>query len=115
MSWISGTLVFLLSLPVSVWFLASVLALVDEPDKTRPLVRLMLGICALLIVLMLSNRDFLYLFGAAFLTVTLLHAASFYGLRRVALSVPIFEEAPPPIPLIEDRDEPPEEGRISTT
>ncbi len=114
MSWLTGAAVFLVSLPLSVWFLASVLALVDEPDKTRPLVRLVLGVCVLLVVLMLSNRDFLYLFGAAFATVTILHTISFYGLRRAALRVPIYEEAPPPIPLVEDRDEPPEEAETSS-
>ena len=105
MSWVVGTLVFLIALPVSVWFLASILSVVDEPGKTRPLVRLVLGVCALLVLLILTNRDYLYLMAAAFVIVTLLHVASFYMLRRSALHVPIYEEAPPPIPLIEDRED----------
>lgn len=100
-AWIS-LLAFLFALPFAVWFLANIAAVIDEPDKAKPLVRLTLSVCAVLVILMLTDRALLNALLAAFATVTLLHLGAFFLVRKRLVGVPIYEEEPPEIPLVEE-------------
>jgi hypothetical protein len=78
---VTGVLVFLLALPLSVYLIAGVLAIIDSPSRSRALAgfTLRLGIFALLVAITpAQNRLWI---GAAFLTVLVLHAATTAGIR----------------------------------
>ncbi len=103
MSLWASALAFLFALPFSVWLLANLAAVIDEPDKAKPLVRLTLSVCAVLVVLMLTDRSLLTALGIAFGIVAFLHLVTFYLLRYRLLGAPIYEEQPPEIPLVDDK------------
>ena len=98
----ASALAFLLALPFSVWLLANLAAVIDEPDKTKPLIRLTLSICLVLVILLFTDRTLLSILTAAFTVVSLLHLGAFYLIRKRMLGAPIYEEEPPDIPLVEE-------------
>jgi len=96
------TLAYLISLPLSVWLLATLCALIDEPNPIYPLLRLIASICVILILLMATDRTLatplLYAFG----TVVVLHLLGFWLLRKISIGVPIYEAVPPPAATTSD-------------
>lgn len=87
---------FLLSLPLSVWLLATLYALIDEPNPIVPLLRLITGLCVMLILLMATDRGLLTPLLYAFGTVVILHTLGFWILRKGSIGVTIYEQTPPP-------------------
>jgi hypothetical protein len=89
-------LVFLLSLPVCVWILASACAVIDEPQPARALVRLIAEICVLVALLLVTERDYIYPLAFAMFTVITLHVTAHTLVLRRGTGVPVYEQVPPP-------------------
>jgi len=89
-------LVFVLSLPVCVWVLASACAVIDEPQPSRALVRLIAEICVLVAILLVTERDFIYPLAFAMFTVITLHVTAHTLILRRGTGVPVYEQVPPP-------------------
>jgi len=87
---------FLIGLPLSVWLLAAVCAVFDEPKPMPALIRLIGFVCAILLLLLITDRAFIYPVGAALVIVTLLHLLGFWAIRHFALTVPVFQRQPVP-------------------
>ena len=92
MKWI----IFLLSLPVSVYIYASILAVIDASTKVRPLVRLVTVCCLVLIAVTLTEPDFLMPMLYSLITVVAIHWVAFYAVRQWGLGMPIYRNSPPP-------------------
>ena len=77
----TGVLVFLVALPLSVYLIAGILSIIDGPNRSRALVgfTLRLGVSALLIAL--TPADDRIWIGGAFLTVLMLHTVTTAGIR----------------------------------
>jgi len=101
MMWV---VVFLLGLPVCVWLLASACAVIDEPQPLRALVRVIAEICVLVVLLLLTERDYVYPLGVAMVTVIALHLAAHAFLLRRGTGVPVYQQVPPPGERSEDDD-----------
>ena len=93
---------FLFGLPISVWLLSALCSIIDEPSPVFAVLRLVVGICVVLILLLVTDRALLTPLVYAFVTVTLLHISAFWLLRARGVGVPIFERTPPPTPLLLD-------------
>ena len=96
MSALVSVLVFLVSLPLSVWLLSHILGLLDEDAQTRPLIRIALTAIAVLTFLLLTERGLWVPMAGAFALVTVLHVAYFYAFRSALLGVPLYDRSPPP-------------------
>ncbi len=92
-------LVFVIGLPVSVVLLANLFALLDEPDKAAPLVRVAANLCILLALLLLLGRQYLYPLALALLTVALLYISIFYLARWFGLGVERYGDMPLQTPV----------------
>ena len=97
-AWIIGLFI---GLPVSVWLLAAVCAIIDEPAPLAPLARLSLAVCVILGLLLLTDRAYLYPLLVSGCVVVFLHSAAFFVATRSALGVPIYERAPAPTPILQ--------------
>lgn len=99
MVWLTG---LLLGLPFSVWLLATLCAIIDEPAPVPAMVRLSLGICLGLVVLLLTDAGLLYPLMTAFLVVVVMHVSGFFLVRALGTGVPVYERTPPHPPLLDD-------------
>ena len=97
--WLIG---LLLGLPFSVWLLATLCAIIDEPAPVPAMVRLSLGICLILAVLLLTDAELLYPLVTAFIVVVVMHLGSFFLVSGPGTGVPVYERTPPHPPLLED-------------
>ena len=93
---------FLFGLPISVWLLSALCSIIDEPSPVFSVLRLVVGICVVLVLLLITDRALLTPLVYAFVTVTVLHIGAFWLLRARGVGVPIFERTPPPTPLLLD-------------
>lgn len=77
----TGVLIFLVALPLSVYLIAGALSIIDGPNRSLALARftLRLGIFALLVALTPAQSR-LWI-GVAFLTVLVLHTMTIAGIR----------------------------------
>jgi len=91
----SEVAVYLISLPVAVYLLANLYALRDEHEKAVPLVRLAASLCAVLIILLVIGRGYLYPMLYAVLTIAIVYVAAFYLARGFALGVDSHADTPP--------------------
>jgi hypothetical protein len=91
-------LAFLLALPISVWLLSNVYSIIDEPSPVFAVLRLVVGICLVLVLLLITDRALLTPLAYALATVAVLHITAFWLLRAHAVGVPIFQRVPPPPP-----------------
>ena len=94
---------FLFGLPISVWLLSALCSIIDEPSPVFAVLRLVVGICVVLVLLLITDRALLTPLVYAFVTVTVLHISAFWLLRARGVGVPIFERTPPPTPLLLDQ------------
>ena len=92
----------MLGLPFSVWLLANFCALIDEPEPLPALVRSSLALCAVLILLLLTDTAFLYPLIVSFIIVVVLHVVSFLAMSKYGTGVPVYERIPPHPPLLDD-------------
>jgi len=99
MLWLIGVL---LGLPFSVWLLAALCALIDEPEPVPAMVRLSLGICGMLVLLLLTDADLLYPVLASFFLIVVLHVGGFFLVREFGTGVPVYERTPPRPPLLDE-------------
>ena len=88
---------FLVSLPIGVWLLAAVCTVVDEPNPIPAIIRLIGSVCVILLVMLATDRTLIVPFGAALMTVTLLHLFGFWALRHFCLGVPVIQRKPIPL------------------
>lgn len=91
---------FLIGLPISVWLLSALCSIIDEPSPVLAVLRLVVGICVVLILLLVTDRALLVPLAYAFVTITVLHISAFWLLRTRAVGVPVFQRTPPPTPLL---------------
>ena len=77
-----GVLVFLLALPLSVYVLAGMLAILDGGSRATALIGLSLRLAVLCLLVVLTPADSRVWIGAAFLTVLILHTGTAVWLRR---------------------------------
>jgi len=81
-----GALIFLLSLPVAVYFYAGIVALVDQSDPTQALVRLALRAILVFTLLLITPTGSGAWIGYAFLAVAVLHVVAQITLRHAVSS-----------------------------
>ena len=74
-------LVYLVSLPIAVASLASVLAVRDGINGSWAMIRLVLLAAVVLLIVWLAGQAALAAVGYAFATVVVLHVAGFYAAR----------------------------------
>jgi hypothetical protein len=98
-------LTFLIGLPLSVWFLATACAVIDEPQRTKPTVRLVTFVCVLLAVLLVTERQLIYPLLGAFGLVVGLHVLTFWFTSVFATGMPVYQQTPPTKPLLEESDD----------
>ena len=82
-----------------------VLDLKSEAGKNA-LLKLVAGVCAILVVLLLTDRALLVPLACALLTVIALHALGFWLVRKRTVGVPVYQRTPPPPPLLEEEEAP---------
>ncbi len=87
---------YLISLPVSVWLLANLLSIIDEPNKAGAATRLVASLVLIILALLFTDREYLTPLLLGFSTVLILHVAAFFIVRRLGLGVPIIEDTPDP-------------------
>ena len=97
-------LAYLVALPVSVWLLGAACAMIDEPQPIPALLKLVAGVCVVLILLLLTDRALLLPLAFALLTVIALHALGFWLVRKRTVGVPVYQRTPPPPPLLEEEE-----------
>ena len=90
---------------VAVWLLAAALSIVDTrhqvPALSHACLRFALGVVFILVLAVLTQPLLVLIVGAALLTVTLLHIAWFYALRKLFIGVPSYSLAPANPPLLQ--------------
>ena len=91
MSWID-LILYLISLPLSVWMLANILSIFDLRPITPPLIRLLLTILGIALFLTFTHREYFTPILLAFITVFTLHALSGWLLRHT-LGSPSYESS----------------------
>jgi MFS superfamily sulfate permease-like transporter len=101
---------FVIGLPLSVWFLARICAVIDEPHRLKPSVFLVACLCALLLLLLLTQRSLIYPLGYAFVTVCLMHLLAFWLTTKISIGMPIYQQTPPAAPLLDTSDTETEAG-----
>ena len=87
-------LVYLLSLPVSVYVYASLLAVIDATNKVRPLVRLIGACCVVLGAVTVTNPLFLGPMMLGLITVVGIHWITFFSIRKWGLGMPVYGNRP---------------------
>lgn len=101
--WIALT--FLLALPVAVWLLAAAASIIDVRHEPRALLRaclrLAISVVAVLMIALVTHPGVVVITGAAVITVTALHIAWFYILRKLLLGVPAYTLEPANPPLLQ--------------
>lgn len=98
-------MIYLISLPVSVYLLANLLALRDETEKAPSLVRLAASLCVVLITLLVIGRSYLYPMLYALATIAITYVATFYLIRGFALGVTSHADRPPELSKHETTDD----------
>lgn len=88
-------LLYLLGLPISVWFLSNFLSLLDQRPLYRPAIRLVASICGLLLFILLTDRALLQPLMASFTTVLGLHILSGFLFRSMFLGASHLERKSP--------------------
>ena len=88
-------LTFFLSLPVSVWLLATLLSVLDQRPRSVPLIRLGIAACLVVLFLILARADLWTAIASAFTFVTLSHLASGWAFRHLALSAKVHDSFAP--------------------
>lgn len=106
--------VYLLSLPLGVLYLSSLLGLVDERPISQALIRVMGYTALILLFLILVERSWWLPMTLAFATVLLLHVVAPIVLRTFFLGVPRYEDEPASadVSTTTERDETPREPRL---
>ena len=99
MTWICG---LLLGLPFSVWLLATICAVIDEPQPLRPLLRLSIAASFVLLVLLLVGIGLLYPLLVSFAVVVVLHTGGYFLMRDFGTGVIVYERTPPRPPLLDE-------------
>ena len=99
MLWVFG---ILLGLPFSVWLLATLCAVIDEPQPLRPLFRLSVALIFVLLLLLLIDVGLLYPLLVSFAVVAVLHTCGFFLMRDLGTGVPVYERTPPRPPLLDE-------------
>ena len=100
-----SVLVFFFTLPVAVWLLADVCAVIDEPNPVSATLRLVISCCLVLVFLLLTSTALWLPMAAAFGCVVLAHCVAYYVMFKRNLGVKIYQQAPPPTPLLEDQQD----------
>ncbi len=100
-----SALVFFCTLPVGVWLLANVCAVIDEPNPIAATLRLVISCCLVLVFLLLTSTALWLPIAAAFGCVVLAHFVAHYVMFKRNLGVTIYHQAPPPTPLLEDQQD----------
>jgi len=95
---------YIISLPISVWLLATICAVIDEPKPVRALLRVVASLCLILVVLMLTDRALFAPLIAAFASVLTLHLVGFWWFRRARTGLPIYERKPAQKPALTIED-----------
>ena len=95
---------YLISLPISVWLLATICAVIDEPRYVRALLQVVASLCLILIALLITDRALLAPLLAAFASVLALHLIGFWWLRRARVGLPIYERKPAEAPVLPIED-----------
>ena len=96
MTLLINAVVFVAALPLSVWLLSQMLALIDEPDRSHPLIRLAASAIVVLTFLILTDRALWLPMSLAFGLVVALHLGYYYAFRTLFMGVPLYERSPPP-------------------
>ena len=84
--------IFVLAIPFSIWWLATVCGAIDELAPTRPLTRAVLGLIAVLLIALLIGPSILTPILWALGTVTALHVLSHWAMRNLALGAKNYDE-----------------------
>ena len=92
MSALASITVFVISVPFSIWWLATLCAALDEPAPTRPLIRAVLGLIAVLVTALLTNPAILTPVLWALAIVTLLHVAAHWAMANLTLGAKNYDE-----------------------
>lgn len=100
-----GALVFFCALPVSVWLLANICAVIDEPNPIGATLRLVISCCLILVFLLVSSTSLWLPMAAAFGCVVVAHCVAYYVMFRRNLGVHIYQQTPPATPLLEDQQD----------
>jgi len=99
MTWVIGISI---GLPLSVWFLATLFELIDEPSFVPALVRLALMTSGVLVLLIWIGPTLLLPFATAMIIVGTAHLASFVFIRQFGTGVTIHQNSPATPPLLVD-------------
>jgi hypothetical protein len=97
--WLVGMII---GLPFSVWLLANLCAIIDEPQPLPSLLRLSLSVCLILAVLVLTDVAWLYPLLTSFAVVAVFHIVGFFAMRELGTGVPVYERTPPRPPLLDE-------------
>ncbi|XOV85208.1 MAG: hypothetical protein ACFHXK_08805 [bacterium] len=91
---------FLCAVPLGVWLLANVCSVMDEPNPIAPTLRLVAGLCIVLIFLLLTSVTFWQPIAWALAFVMAAHLIAYYMLFRSGLGVAVYRQQPPTTPLL---------------
>jgi hypothetical protein len=89
-----GLLTFFVSLPLSVWFLANLLAVLDQRPITKPLVRLLLTSTLIALFLTVTHKSLWLPIALALCLVTFSHAIAGFAFRKFGLGIKVFKKDP---------------------
>ncbi|MCR9260820.1 MAG: hypothetical protein NXH95_13920 [Pseudomonadaceae bacterium] len=99
-----NALIFICALPFSVWLLANICCVFDEPKRAPAALRLVASLCVLVGFLLLTSATFWQPIIWALALVVVAHLLSYYVLFRPSLGAAIYRQQPPTTPLLVDEE-----------
>lgn len=99
-----NVLLFIVALPFSVWLLANICSVIDEPSPALPALRLVASLCVLVGFLLLTSVTFWQPIAWALAFVVVAHLLAYYAIFRPSLGADIYRQQPPTTPLLLDEE-----------
>mgnify|MGYP001828684362 FL=1 len=97
-------LIFICALPFSVWMLANICSVIDEPARAPAALRLVASLCVVLGFLLLTSVTFWQPIAWALAFVVVAHLLAYYAIFKPALGAAIYRQRPPTTPLLIDEE-----------
>jgi len=97
-----NVLVFICALPFSVWLLANICCVIDEPERAPAALRLVASLCVLVGFLLLTSVALWQPVAWALAFVAVAHLLAYFVIFRPSLGAAIYRQQPPTTPLLLD-------------